>query len=67
MPYCQSLSAYGNEAILSHNFYNNTTYKGDPFTSIVCDRQTFCIPIISGILGILMPKDSYKYIPMKAL
>jgi len=29
--------------------------------------MTFTIPILSGIIGILMPKESYKYIPMKAL
>jgi hypothetical protein len=29
--------------------------------------MTFCIPILSGILGVLMPQESYKYIPMKAL
>ena len=27
----------------------------------------FSIPIISGLLGVLMPRDSYKYIPMAAL
>ena len=29
--------------------------------------MTFCIPILSGIIGVLMPIESYKYIPMKAL
>jgi hypothetical protein len=27
----------------------------------------FQIPILSGILGVLMPRESYKYLPMKLL
>lgn len=29
--------------------------------------MTFCIPILSGLIGVLMPKESYKYIPLKPL
>ena len=42
-------------------------YGGIPYTAIKMNRQTFCIPIISGLLGVLMPKESYKYIPMRPL
>jgi len=30
-------------------------------------RATYCIPILSGLLGILMPRKSYKLLPMEAL
>jgi len=41
-------------------------YNGMPCGGIY-DRKTFCIPLVSGLLGVLMPKESYKYIPMKSL
>lgn len=30
-------------------------------------KQQFSIPILSGLLGVLMPRESYKYVPMGAL
>ena len=30
-------------------------------------RASYTIPILSGVLGCLMPHDSHKLLPMKAL
>lgn len=27
--------------------------------------KTFTIPIMSALFGVLLPRDSYRYIPMK--
>ena len=37
---------------------------GSPAASYSFTTMTFCIPIISGIFGVLMPADEIKYIPM---
>jgi hypothetical protein len=36
-----------------------------PSGSGAMDQYTFCIPILSGIFGVLMPADEVKYIPMQ--
>ena len=34
---------------------------------VTAAKRQFCIPLLSGIFGALMPKASYKYLPMIAL
>lgn len=47
-------------------YTQNVIINGKP-TKKEVTRASYCIPIISGILGILIPKASYKLLPMKAL
>ncbi len=54
------------EPVLSKGVSMPTMLNGSFNTTTACKRN-FCIPIYSGIFGILMPKNSYKYIPMNAL
>lgn len=37
------------------------------YQPVIPQKRTFCIPLLSGVLGSLMPKASYKYVPMLAL
>jgi len=48
-----------NEPIL----WGNGTVQ--PPNNKMCYTYTFCIPIISGIFGVLVPADEIKYIPMQ--
>ncbi len=50
----------------SKTFEQNVIVNGIP-TKQTVKRATYTIPILSGILGILMPKKSYKLLPMAAL
>jgi len=44
----------------------NVIIDGKP-TKKKITRATYTIPILSGILGILLPEKSYKLMPMAAL
>lgn len=46
---------------------NTPTMLDGIWQPVATQKRTFCIPIYSGIFGILMPRSSYKYIPMLAL
>lgn len=42
-------------------------FKDGYWQPIKPQKRQFCIPLYSGVLGLLMPKSSYKYLPMLAL
>lgn len=43
---------------------NEPVMAGTTAASDTITKLTFCVPILSGIFGVLMPADEIKYIPM---
>ena len=43
---------------------NEPVMAGSSANSKTITKMTFCVPILSGIFGVLMPADEIKYIPM---
>lgn len=64
--YSHAFSGTGYEPRFSKTYTQNVIINGVP-TKKVVTKASFCIPILSSILGILMPRKSYKLIPMAAL
>lgn len=54
------------EPRFSKTFLQNVIINGKPVKKKIT-RATFTIPLLSGILGILVPQKSYKLMPMRAL
>ena len=50
----------------SKSYDQNVVINGKP-TKKKITRATYTIPILSGILGILLPRKNYKLMPMSAL
>lgn len=55
------------EPRFSKTYPQNITSSGRMGQSKLVQTASFSIPILSGMMGILMPRESYKYIPMSAL
>lgn len=55
------------EPLFSKNGHPMTTFIDGKYTAVIPQKRTFCVPIYSGILGQLIPKENYKYLPMAAL
>lgn len=51
--------------ILGNNNKDRSALTQDAYTRIT--KKTFYVPILSGVLGTLIPKDDYKLIPGQAL
>lgn len=64
--YSHAFSGTGFEPRFSKTYTQNVIINGVP-TKKTVTKASFCIPILSSILGILMPRKSYKLIPMAAL
>jgi hypothetical protein len=64
--YSHAFAGTGYEPRFSKTYEQNVIVNGIPTKKFVT-KASFCIPILSSILGVLMPKKSYKLIPMSAL
>jgi len=64
--YSHAFAGTGYEPRFSKTYAQNVIINGIP-TKKYITKASFCVPILSSILGILMPKKSYKLIPMSAL
>lgn len=64
--YSHSFAGTCYEPRFSKTYEQNVIINGVP-TKKTITKASFCVPILSSILGILMPRKSYKLIPMAAL
>jgi len=63
---CPLICSASWEPMFTSTWKQRVFKSGKPTTDYIT-KHTFCIPLISGLLGVLMPRDTYKYIPMEAL
>ena len=61
--YCPSLTNTNWELSFSKSWKQKIMYAGVPLEQSIT-KYSFSIPLMSSILGFLMPREDYKYIPM---
>lgn len=66
IPYSYSFAGTTHEPVLSHSINQNVILNGAP-TKKRITKASFTIPLLSGILGVLVPHESYRLIPLQAM